>query len=190
MVKTQSLYAITLLPKTSDPLRKEIDSYIFSISSTSVPSEMLFSSAGNILIKRSTSHWNRYYSFTTANCICDFGLSQPANISSSVNSSGIFGVVPYTAPEIFRGKPYTPASDIYSLGIIIWTIHSLEQPYSGRCHDAKLIIDIIGGLRPEISSNMGMANFCVELVKKCWDPDPINRPTADQIIRTYKRRIS
>ena len=29
-------------------------------------------------------------------------------------------------------------------------------------------------------------NFCVELVKKCWDPDPKNRPTADQIIQTMK----
>ena len=140
---------------------------------------------GNILVKRTWKSRYRYYK-TPTNCICDFGLSQPANISSSIRSSGIYGVVPYIAPEIFRGKPYTPASDIYSLGIIIWAIHSLEQPYNGRCHDAKLILDIIGGLRPKISLNMGMANFCEELVKKCWDPDPINRPTADQIIRTME----
>jgi len=143
---------------------------------------------GNILIKRTMeNNYNKGFRYTSTNCIGDFGLSQPANISSSIKSSGIYGVVPYIAPEIFRGKPYTPASDIYSLGIIIWTIHSLEQPYSGRCHDAKLILDIIRGLRPEISPNIGMANFCVELVKKCWDPDPKNRPTADQIIQAIEK---
>src|SRR5437870_3752951 len=45
--------------------------------------------------------------------ISDFGLSQPANISSSIKSSGVYGVIPYIAPEIFLGKQYTPASDIY-----------------------------------------------------------------------------
>uniref|UniRef100_U9TCH5 Protein kinase domain-containing protein n=1 Tax=Rhizophagus irregularis (strain DAOM 181602 / DAOM 197198 / MUCL 43194) TaxID=747089 RepID=U9TCH5_RHIID len=120
-------------------------------------------------------------------CISDFGLSQPANISSSIKSSGIYGVIPYVAPEIFLGKPYTQASDIYSLGIIIWVLYSLEEPYNNRCHDANLILEIIvRGLRPEIPPQLSIPNYIKELMEKCWDSDPTNRPTAEQIITMLK----
>jgi len=116
--------------------------------------------------------------------VSDLGLTQPANISSSIKSSGVYGVIPYIAPEIFQRKPYTPASDIYSLGIIIWVIHSLEEPYNNRLHDVNLILSIINGLRPELSPKMGIPNYIMELMEKCWDSDPKNRPTAQQIIKT------
>ncbi|RIA80464.1 kinase-like domain-containing protein [Glomus cerebriforme] len=140
---------------------------------------------GNILIKRGG------YLKHNPISISDFGLSQPANITTSMKSSGIYGIIPYIAPEIFLRKPYTPASDIYSLGIVIWVLHSFEQPYNNRRHDAILILDIIGGLRPEISPKFGMPNHIVELMKKCWDSNPDNRPTAEQIITTltqHKRK--
>ncbi|GBB86039.1 hypothetical protein RclHR1_01250002 [Rhizophagus clarus] len=120
--------------------------------------------------------------------ISDFGLSQPANISTSIKLSGIHGVVPYIAPEIFLGKQYTPASDIYSLGIIIWVLHSFEEPFNNKDHDANLILDIIRGLRPQISPKMGIPTHIVDLMKKCWDSDPKNRPTAQQIIETLGNR--
>src|SRR5689334_16076847 len=48
--------------------------------------------------------------------ISDLGMSQPANISkeNSVNKEGIYGVLPYVAPEVLRGSQYTQAADIYS----------------------------------------------------------------------------
>ncbi len=54
--------------------------------------------------------------------ISDFGLCKPANES---DEEKIYGVMPYTAPEVLRKKPYTEKSDIYSLGIIINTIISI-----------------------------------------------------------------
>ena len=64
---------------------------------------------GNILIKSMKGNSSLYNDTRPTNCVGDFGLSQPADTSSSIKSSGICGVVPYIAPEIFRGKPYTPA---------------------------------------------------------------------------------
>src|SRR5580704_6243453 len=51
--------------------------------------------------------------------ISDLGMSQPANISKekSVNKEGIYGVLPYVAPEVLHGYQYTQAADIYSFGI-------------------------------------------------------------------------
>ena len=50
------------------------------------------------------------------NFISDFGLSGPANEQKC--DSKIYGVLPYIAPEVLDGEPYTLSSDIYSFGII------------------------------------------------------------------------
>ncbi|RIB01315.1 hypothetical protein C2G38_2231209 [Gigaspora rosea] len=51
--------------------------------------------------------------------ITDLGLSIMANIASKSNSNGIYGILPYIAPEILNKYPYTKESNIYSIGIII-----------------------------------------------------------------------
>src|ERR1051325_5886535 len=51
--------------------------------------------------------------------ITDLGLAQSINNSKSTNTSSVCGVLPYIAPEVLDGKPYTFASDIYSFGIIM-----------------------------------------------------------------------
>ncbi|RIA86791.1 kinase-like domain-containing protein, partial [Glomus cerebriforme] len=50
--------------------------------------------------------------------ISDLGLCRPVN-QPNVNND-VYGVLPYIAPEVLRGKPYTKAADIYSFGIIMW----------------------------------------------------------------------
>src|SRR6266542_3120966 len=41
-------------------------------------------------------------------------------MSQDQSSTDIYGVLPFVAPEILRGKPYTTASDIYSFSMIMW----------------------------------------------------------------------
>jgi len=49
---------------------------------------------------------DEYYSYIT-----DLGLSRPVN--SQKKEGEIYGVLPYIAPEILQGKPYSQASDVY-----------------------------------------------------------------------------
>ena len=46
--------------------------------------------------------------------ISDLGLCKPVNQPNIKNE--IYGVLPYIAPEVLCGKPYTKAADIYSFG--------------------------------------------------------------------------
>ncbi|POG71826.1 kinase-like domain-containing protein [Rhizophagus irregularis DAOM 181602=DAOM 197198] len=78
--------------------------------------------------------------------ITDLGLCQPANVKSSQNSNKkIYGVLPYVAPEVLRGKKYTQESDIYGFGIIAYEICTGFPPYYDIAHDEFLAIKICKG---------------------------------------------
>ena len=83
------------------------------------------------------------------------------------------------APEVLRGKPYTPASDIYSFAMIMWELTSLVPPFDDRAHDFHLSLSICKGERPEIID--GTPQCYINLMKKCWDLDPLKRPTASEL---------
>src|SRR5688572_14075888 len=85
--------------------------------------------------------------------IADLGLSQPAN-SDPLNNE-IYGVIPYVAPEILNsnGAMFSKASDIYSLGMIMWECTTGCKPFTNVGHNTELIYDIINGKRPEITKD-------------------------------------
>ncbi|RGB41503.1 kinase-like domain-containing protein [Rhizophagus diaphanus] len=74
--------------------------------------------------------------------ISDLGMCQPTNIKQSVKEEGIYGVLPYMAPEVLRGYQYTKAADIYSFGIIMNEFLSEEIPFNDIPHDEFLAIQI------------------------------------------------
>ncbi len=50
--------------------------------------------------------------------ISDLGLCKPMEYYQSTSKKDdIYGVLPFVAPEVLRGKPYTLASDIYSFSM-------------------------------------------------------------------------
>ena len=109
--------------------------------------------------------------------LSDFGLSRPAD--QTIKSNEIYGVIPYMAPEVLRGKPYTKAADIYSFGIIMWEFTSGIPAFNNVPHDYSLSLSICKGLRPKIIE--GTLPVYARLMKRCWDSDPKKRPTADEL---------
>ena len=80
--------------------------------------------------------------------ITDLGLCKPANEKSEKSEKCIYGVLPYVAPEVLRGKEYTQASDIYGLGIIAYEVCTGYPPYHDIDHDETLSIRICNGQKP------------------------------------------
>ena len=117
------------------------------------------------------------------NKIGDLGLCQRLKEKDDTNE--IFGVIPYLAPEVLSGKPYTKESDIYSLSMIMWEHTTGKKPFYNRSHNHGLILDILERKRPEITEDT--PEFYTDLMKKCWDPKPENRPTAKEICECLEK---
>jgi len=97
--------------------------------------------------------------------ITDLGLSQPANHQKE--ESKIFGVLPYVAPEVLQGEPYTKASDIYSFGIIAYEWLANAYPYVDSNLDAvDLASAVCRGLRPNLEE-VKIPPLLKDLIKKC-----------------------
>ncbi|PKB96760.1 kinase-like protein [Rhizophagus irregularis] len=109
--------------------------------------------------------------------IGDLGLSRHANGTSSDNE--IYGVIPYIAPEIFKGSAFSKESDIYSLGMIMWELTTGCKPFTDVEHDHSLIFNILDGARPEITEDT--PECYTNLMKSCWDSDPEKRPSIVEI---------
>ncbi|CAB4443616.1 unnamed protein product [Rhizophagus irregularis] len=86
--------------------------------------------------------------------LSNFGLSRPSNEQVS---NKVCGVLPYIAPEVLNGEPYTLSSDIYSF----WSLA------------------ICNGLRPEFGK--GTPEFYKKLAHKCMNANSHQRPTAIEL---------
>jgi serine/threonine protein kinase len=123
-------------------------------------------------------------------CVSDMALCGEVG---DIDESKIYGVMPYVAPEVFRGNPYTQAADIYSFGMIMYFVATGRQPFYDHVYDKLLALDICDGVRPVI--NEPKAPKCyIDLMKRCWDSNPKNRPSAieieDLILLFYNSNVS
>src|SRR5260221_462117 len=72
----------------------------------------------NILLERGTGRV----------CITDFGLARAMDADSDLSQKGLLlGTPLYMSPEQVDGKPLTPASDLFSLGSVLYRL------CAGRC---------------------------------------------------------
>ncbi|RHZ66104.1 hypothetical protein Glove_309g154 [Diversispora epigaea] len=126
---------------------------------------------GNLMITEISD--DSKYKFTR---LGDLGLCRLANETSS---SGAYGVLPYIAPEVLNKYQYSQASDIYSVGIIMWVILTGKRPFANRAYNAELAVDIFNGLRPK--NNKDTPQCYIELMELCWHKDPSKRPSAETI---------
>jgi serine/threonine protein kinase len=110
--------------------------------------------------------------------ISDMGLCGKVDNTDEKN---IYGVMPYVAPEVLRGRPYTQAADIYSFGMIMYFVATGRQPFSNCAHDEILALDICKGIRPEIN-DQEVPKCYLDLMKRCLDLNTDNRPKATEIV--------
>ncbi|KAF9201942.1 hypothetical protein BGZ59_002430 [Podila verticillata] len=114
--------------------------------------------------------------------ITDFGLSKSVNKTIYTTKAGLFGVVPYVAPERMQNPTitYSAKCDIYSLGVILWELSSCAIPFESQLQDVMLAVNIIAGVREKTVP--GTAVEYEMLYRRCWDGLPQSRPQMDIVL--------
>lgn len=109
--------------------------------------------------------------------LCDFGYSRTSLIAGDESKNG---TLYYAAPELFfKGNFDTLKSDIWSIGITIYSISELQFPFKDGNQDF-IVQQIIKG---NLSIRPGIEKKLRALVERCTQKKPENRPTIDDLIK-------
>jgi eukaryotic-like serine/threonine-protein kinase len=65
--------------------------------------------------------------------VTDFGIARSLDVEHGVTQTGtVLGTSEYLAPEQASGGPVSPATDEYSLGVVLWELLTGEVPFTGE----------------------------------------------------------
>uniref|UniRef100_M1AGM1 Protein kinase n=3 Tax=Solanum TaxID=4107 RepID=M1AGM1_SOLTU len=95
------------------------------------------------------------------------------------------GTYRWMAPEVIEHRPYDHKADVFSFGIVLWELLSGEIPYAHLTPLQAAIGVVQQDLRPRIPEHAHPK--LVELVEKCWQQDPTQRPDFSEILDILKR---
>jgi hypothetical protein len=91
------------------------------------------------------------------------------------------------APEVARSECYNLTADVYSFGLLLWQVCSLDLPYDGMNRQDHSELVVHGNERPPLDSSWSTPLRI--LMKRAWEPDPAVRPSMDSIYKILKREI-
>ncbi len=86
----------------------------------------------NELIHRDVKPSNILVSDTGVAALTDFGLAKGRAYTVLTRPGELMGTLDYLAPELFRGKPASAASDIYAFGCVAYECATGSPPFAGR----------------------------------------------------------
>jgi eukaryotic-like serine/threonine-protein kinase len=109
--------------------------------------------------------------------VLDFGIAAAVGAPDPDPDGPVMGTPAYVAPERFEGLPATPATDMFSLGVLLYHCLSGRLPWHAETN-TELVhaqryrdpdpLPHIDGLAPEV----------LDLCSRCLHKEPQDRPTA------------
>eukprot|EP01107_Rhizomastix_libera_P008390 TRINITY_DN2357_c0_g1_i1.p1 TRINITY_DN2357_c0_g1~~TRINITY_DN2357_c0_g1_i1.p1 ORF type:complete len:414 (+),score=126.53 TRINITY_DN2357_c0_g1_i1:2-1243(+) len=114
--------------------------------------------------------------------ISDFGTSRVVGSKESQQMTAAVGTPSFVAPEVVgessSSSEYSLPSDVYSFAMVLWHLFSEVEPYS----DFKTVFAIYAFVQSKKRLPLPVNCPLNELIAKCWDQDPSERPTFDDIV--------
>ncbi|PNH07663.1 Mitogen-activated protein kinase kinase kinase 10 [Tetrabaena socialis] len=112
----------------------------------------------------------------------DIGLAHVLPVAATSMTSDSWGSVAYMSPEAFRGR-VSRAGDIWSFSILLWEALTGERPYP-HMEPGEVAAGVQAGrLRLKWPTLEPLAQPLVELGLLCMHTDPLERPTAKNIMQ-------
>ncbi|XP_014631784.1 serine/threonine-protein kinase CTR1 isoform X3 [Glycine max] len=115
--------------------------------------------------------------------VCDFGLSR-FKANTFIPSKSVAGTPEWMAPEFLRGEPSNEKSDVFSFGVIVWELVTMQQPWNGLSPAQVVGAVAFQNRRLAISPNISPA--LASLMESCWEDE---RPPFGSIVDSLKKLV-
>jgi serine/threonine protein kinase len=119
--------------------------------------------------------------------VMDFGLARQSLVGLTQpltpQSRTVFGTLDYMSPEQIMGRPATPASDLYSLGVVIYELLTGHLPFEGESPLARALRRVTEKAPPLAKVLPSPSAELEACVAKCLQPKPEARfATVDDLL--------
>jgi serine/threonine-protein kinase len=122
--------------------------------------------------------------------LTDFGIAKVFAGRHLTNTGGVVGTAEYLSPEQATGKPATKRSDLYSLGVVFYTLLTGRTPFEGHTVPDLLHKHVYGqfdrprALAPQIPHELD------EIICQLLEKDPARRPADASVLHRQFERLA
>ncbi len=109
--------------------------------------------------------------------LVDFGIARFAEATTLTMTGTVMGTAGWLAPELLRDDEVTAAADIWSWGAVLAFAATGRPPADGSRAEVVLRKVLDGDL-----DLRGLPPWLDRIVRRCLDPDPSRRPTAQDLV--------
>lgn len=120
--------------------------------------------------------------------VLDFGIATRVGAPDEDEDGGTFGTPAYVAPERLDGAPAQPATDVYSLGVLLFETLTGQVPYPADTWE-QLTEALAEEGPPSLAGVPGLPSPVAEICVRCLARDPRRRPTAHQVASVLRDQL-
>ena len=114
--------------------------------------------------------------------VMDFGIARAKN-SVKTKTSAVLGTAHYISPEQAQGKELSPASDIYSLGVVLYEAATGQLPFDGPDAVSVALKQVQEQPAPPHEVNPAIDANLEAIIMKAMSKDPRERFTTAREMR-------
>ncbi|KAL5224822.1 hypothetical protein ABZP36_011461 [Zizania latifolia] len=121
--------------------------------------------------------------------VCDFGLSRLKH-GTFLSSKSTAGTPEWMAPEVLRNEQSNEKCDVYSFGVILWELATLQMPWRGM--NSMQVVGAVGFQDRRLDIPMEVDPLVASIIQDCWQKDPNLRPSFSQLtsfLKTLQRLV-